>query len=294
MDPYQKRFETYYDAYDEKIEPLVFSTLLSENSTYWQLRLMMRELHKTVFENVEKGITHNPYSHEYRECACIRQGDVEGLRLVLQERFPGRYGKVAATPLRQEINLGIVVVTLASRAAIEGGLHYETAFYLSDICLQKLDACKTPAEAESIYLGAQILYAELVHELLENRDTPALPKENRHVSRCKDYIFAHLYGKLTVREIADAVGLDANYLSTLFRNCENISLKQFILNEKIRIVKHMLTYSDYSYSQIAANLGFSSQSHMGAEFRKVTGMTPRAYREAYSTDDFVRDSMEKK
>lgn len=117
-------------------------------------------------------------------------------------------------------------------------------------------------------------------------------KENRHISHCKDYIFAHLHEKLTVQKIADAIGLEANYLSALFRKCENVSLKQFILHEKIELAKNLLAYSDYSYIHIATSLGFSSQSHMGAEFKKVIGMTPRAYRIANSEDDFVKESMD--
>lgn len=241
---------------------------------------------------MENGFAHNPYNHEVRECACIRRGDVEGLRRVLSEAFPGRYGKLAENPIRQAINLGIVTITLASRAAIEGGLHYETSFYLSDVFIQKMEACHDIITIESLYRNAELQYAQLVHELLTQKEGNMPVTENRHISHCKDYIFAHLHKKLTVQEIANAIGLEANYLSALFRKCENVSLKQFILHEKIEMAKNLLVYSDYSYAHIATSLGFSSQSHMGAEFKKVIGMTPRAYRIANSKDDFVQESME--
>ena len=47
----------------------------------------------------------------------------------------------------------------------------------------------------------------------------------------------------------------------------------------------MLTYSTYSYSRIASYLGYSSQSHMGAEFKKATGMTLKEYREANAKEE---------
>ena len=65
-----------------------------------------------------------------------------------------------------------------------------------------------------------------------------------------------------------------------------------ILNEKIKLVEKMLTYSPYSYVEIAAYLGFASQSHMGAEFKRLTGMTPRAYRNRYQKDDFFTTNLE--
>lgn len=277
----------------EGAPPLDGQQLLAAQCIYEQIkRQTLKELYQTVFENVENGFAHNPYNHEARECACIRRGDVEGLRRVLSEVYPGRYGKLSEDPIRQAINLGIVTITLASRAAIEGGLHYETSFYLSDISIQQMDTCHDLQTIESIYRNAQFQYAQLVHELLVQKKGNMPVTENRHISHCKDYIFAHLHEKLTVREIAAAIGLEANYLSSLFRKCEKVTLKEFILHEKIELAKNLLAYSDYSYIHIATSLGFSSQSHMGAEFKKVIGMTPRAYRIANSRDDFVKESMD--
>ena len=277
----------------EGAPPLDSQRLLAVNCAYEQVRhRALKEFYTTVFENVENGFAHNPYNHEVRECACIRRGDVEGLRRVLSEVYPGRYGKLAEDPIRQAINLGIVTITLASRAAIDGGLHYETSFYLSDVFIQQMETCHDVITIESLYRNAELQYAQLVHELLNKKERDMSEMENRHISHCKDYVFAHLHEKLTVREIAAAIGLEANYLSALFRKCEKVTLKEFILHEKIELAKNLLAYSDYSYIHIATSLGFSSQSHMGAEFKKVIGMTPRAYRIANSRDDFVKESMD--
>jgi AraC-like DNA-binding protein len=50
-------------------------------------------------------------------------------------------------------------------------------------------------------------------------------------------------------------------------------------------------YSAYSYVQIASYLGFASQSHFGQTFKKITGMTPKSYREAYAKEDFLNDTL---
>ncbi len=250
----------------------------------------LKTLYNTIFENVENSFAHNPYNHEKRECRCVREGDVEELKEILTERFPGRYGTLSADPLKQEVYLGIVAITLASRAAIDGGLHPETAFYLSDISIQRLDECRDPNTALKIVYETEIHYAELVRELKEEKKNAGM-EENRHVSHCKDYIFAHMHEKLTINDIAKAIGLAPNYLSALFRKCEGKTLKQYILEEKVSLIKNMLTYSSYSYIQIASYLGFSSQSHMGQEFKKVTGLTPRAFREKNAREDFIKDTL---
>ncbi len=246
----------------------------------------------TSFNRAEDGFVHNPYNHEVRECHCVETGDIEGLKKVLNEDFTGRLGKVGFDPLRQEINIGIVTITIASRAAIRGGLHYEQAFYISDISIQKMEQCHDVATVRQIYRNAEYQYCSLVHELKEQSAASPANIENKNISRCKDYISAHLHGKITVSEIASAIGLEANYLSALFRKQEHITLKSYILREKIRLIKNLLTYSQYSYIKIATYLGFSSQSHLCREFKKETGMTPKEYRERYTPEDFANDSLD--
>ena len=59
------------------------------------------------------------------------------------------------------------------------------------------------------------------------------------------------------------------------------------MNEKIKLAKNMLTYSSYSYIRIATYLGFCSQSHLGQEFKKSTGMSLKEYRDAYAREEFA-------
>jgi AraC-like DNA-binding protein len=250
------------------------------------------KLSKTIFENVEDGRVHNPFNHEIRERNAIAQGDVAALRTVLSEDFTGRYGVLASNPLRQEIDIGIVAVTIASRAAISGGVHFETAFYLSDITIQSMEKCTDVETVKQICQNTEFKYASMVRDLKLPQGSLPEDLENKHISHCKDYIYTHLHGKIMVSEIASAIGLNVNYLSTLFKKSEHISLKEYIMKAKINLVKNLLTYSNYSFAAIAAYLGFSSQSHMDREFKKYTGQTPRKYREQNYSEDFIRDSLD--
>lgn len=58
-------------------------------------------------------------------------------------------GKLADTPLRSAKNIGIVILTLASRAAIRGGLDPETAFTIEDAYVQQIEKPKYKAEHPS-------------------------------------------------------------------------------------------------------------------------------------------------
>lgn len=65
-----------------------------------------------------------------------------------------------------------------------------------------------------------------------------------------------------------------------------MTLTDFILQEKVKLTKNLLTYSPYSYIEIATYLGFSSQSHLGKVFKKYTDMTLRQYRERYEENRY--------
>lgn len=262
-------------------QPLSQEEIVSHNymkdSTLFEIQTAFTD---TLFQNQEIEKRHNPYSQELRERNSIRNGDIEQLKKSWSEDYIGEIGILAKTPLRHYKNLSIVLVTLASRTAIDAGILPEIAFSLSDIYIQKIEDAATPEAAHQLGLQAEYQFTLLVSELKKKPSNDTL--EDSRMQRCKDYIFAHLHGKLSISDIAEELFINKNYLCDLFKKKEGITIGEYILQQKIRLVQNMLIYSHYSYSEIAAYLGFSSQSHLGARFKKVTGMTLGEYRNAYA------------
>jgi len=71
---------------------------------------------------------------------------------------------------------------------------------------------------------------------------------------------------------------DYSYLSNLFSAVEGITIEQYIINQKIEKVKELLMYHELSLSQIALQLGYSSTAHVSNQFKKLTGITPSAFK----------------
>ena len=234
-----------------------------------------------LFENHENNVHHNPYDQEMREFGSIENGDLIQLEKSLQEDYDGTIGTLAKDPLRNLKNLGIVLVTLASRAAIRGGLSPEISFSLSDSYIQQIEECKDLALVAPLAHKAEFQYAEMVHEIKEKQKGILKKQKNPRINKCKDFIFSHLHDRITLEDLAAEADCNPNYLSQLFKECEGISISGYILQEKINRAKNLLIYSDYSYIEIATYLGFSSQSHLGTQFKKHTGYTLRQYREIY-------------
>lgn len=101
------------------------------------------------------------------------------------------------------------------------------------------------------------------------------------VVQCQDYIRYHLDERIALGELAQRVGLNASYLSTLFKRETGLSLTEYVQRERVATAKNMLKYSDHSATQIATALGFSSQSYFTRVFRQATGFTPTEYRRRF-------------
>lgn len=248
-----------------------------------------RDLEQTIFEKQETGAHHNPYDQEIRELSAIENGDIEALRKSLSEDYTGQIGILAEDSLRSTKNIAIIVIAIASRAAIKGGLSPEIAFSMSDIYIKQIEEISSESIALQITRNAEYEFTKIVHDIkMEQTAMNTFSgKENEHVMAAKNYIFKHLHGKVTVAEIAEALGLNANYLSGLFRKNEGITLTDYILSNKITLVKNLLTYSAYNYSEISYYLGFASQSHLGKIFKEKTGMTLSQYRTKYQMQEFL-------
>lgn len=267
---------------------------LSLNEAFERNCLEQRETYEvqknftdTIFHNQEITFQHNPYDQELRELSSIENGDTEQLSKSWEEDYIGRIGTLSKNPLRHCQNLGIVLVALGARAAIRGGVIPDIAFSLSDSYINQIEEVRNPEATISLGRKAEYQYTLLVKEIKsqhKSHGTDHVPDSK--ISRCKDYICSHLHGKISTSDVAKAVYMNPSYLSDLFKKEEGITISDYILQEKIKLVKNMLVYSRYSYSQIASYLGFTSQSYLGKKFKQTTGLTLHQYREKYGVKEF--------
>ena len=231
-----------------------------------------------VYDNYyEQGKVHNPYSQEEREQDSIRRGDLESLRKSVQETYVGEIGTLANNPLRHSKNIAITLIALASRSAIAGGIPSEIAYSLSDAYVLQIEELLHADEVIALARQAEVHYATLVRDHINGIQKNAL------VTRCKEEVAKRLHQRITVVQLADELGVTRNYLSQLFIKEEGIPLVDYIMEQKIRSSLQALRYTKATYGEIAYQLGFSSQSHFGQVFKKVMGMTPKQYRDQYST-----------
>lgn len=226
-------------------------------------------------ENIPVQDVHNTFELEQTVMSMVRKGDTAALREWIKAAPAVRGGILAPEQLRQQKNTFIVSVTLASRAAIRGGMDVEDSFSLSDAYIQKCELLNQPDQIMNLQYHMILEFTQRVERIRIGKQPSKL------VTDVANYIQHHLSEPITAEDIAKELYLSRPYLSRKFIAETGESLTDFILKEKINEAKRLLRYSDKSLTAIGNFLGFSSQGHFSRVFKRYTGLTPGEYRTKY-------------
>ena len=228
-------------------------------------------------EYIKREALPSEYTGELNFYATVKSGDVNAVKEILEAApfMEISSSELSENPLQSLKYHLVISAAMLARFCIEGGMEHKHAYEISDLYIKRGDKAKNHTELKEIHFDMCIDYAKQMNSKHKNQVF------SKPVVMCIDYIYSHLHCRLTVLELADIVGLNKSYLSHLFKNEIGIPLSKYILIRKIEASQRLLRYSDYSSSEIAELLSFSSQSHFVNSFHKETGMTPREYRNRY-------------
>jgi AraC family transcriptional regulator len=102
---------------------------------------------------------------------------------------------------------------------------------------------------------------------------------SRRLQRVTDYIEAHLDEDLSVVALAAEAGLRPAQFTHQFRRFTDFSPHQYVLRRRLERAAQLLGRRSQSIADVALAVGFCSQSHLTAAFRRVYGTSPGAYRD---------------
>jgi AraC-like DNA-binding protein len=241
---------------------------LSETNTNEQVNL-------DVSQNLQSNVFPSDRLFEKKLLNIIKEGRVEDLKElsnIKEEESASILSK--SSYLRSNKNHIITLITLVSRAAIDGGLHEEIAFSLHDRFIQQVEELNRLDEIRSLAADVLYTFAGKVKQVQDER-------YSKTITTCKDYIYKHIYDEINHNDIANKVELSSKYLSFLFKKEVGLTVSEYIQQTKIDEVKKLLAYSKTPISEICSLLNFNDQSYFTKVFKKVVGITPKQYRERY-------------
>ena len=95
-----------------------------------------------------------------------------------------------------------------------------------------------------------------------------------------DVLQAHIYGRLTIGDIARAVGKSESAVKALFRRFHPGGIMHYYNSLKIREAKRLIRENRHTLSQIAELLGYDSAQYFSKCFRDAAHMSPSEYRQS--------------
>lgn len=115
--------------------------------------------------------------------------------------------------------------------------------------------------------------------LLDDQKAKLVDKIKRTIIELVHYGELDEMNKNLSSYLAEKLNKDYHSLSSLFSSVENTTIEQYFILQKIEKVKEWLVYNEYTLSEIAFKMGYSSVAHLSGQFKKVTGFTPSQFKQ---------------
>ncbi|MCA6109775.1 helix-turn-helix domain-containing protein [Bradyrhizobium cenepequi] len=169
-----------------------------------------------------------------------------------------------------------------------GELAYEPGIGHDDAVIRHLGASfleglRRPDETNQLFVDHMLLaltahvaqtYGGLKRATEPTRGGLAPWQEKRACERLE----SDLAGKTSLEQVAAEFGLSVSHFSRAFRISTGLPPHQWLLRQRVKAAKQLMTVRDLPLSEIAISAGFANQSHFTRVFSTVVGVSPGAWR----------------
>lgn len=169
-----------------------------------------------------------------------------------------------------------------------GELSYEPGVGHDDEVIRHIgaslqDGLQRPDETNQIFVDHMMLALTAhVAETYGGLKRPAVASRGGlapwQVKRACDRLESDLTGKVALEKIAAELGLSVSHFSRAFRISTGLPPHQWLLRQRVRVAKQLMTVRDLPLSEIAMSAGFANQSHFTRVFSSMIGVSPGVWR----------------
>ena len=188
------------------------------------------------------------------------------------------------------IVLGIRGLSFSNLTPVSEGGHPFSFFNLRDEqkdILRYLNAMLQEATSQ------QMSYELVCHNLLEillikilrhqhfDLEVGKQSKATKDISFIKHYLETYYHESIQLEDLASMTHLSRFYISHSFKKEIGMSPMEYLIDIRIKESKILLRTTNYSISQVADIVGFTTPTYFSKQFRKSTGISPTDYREQF-------------
>ena len=223
---------------------------------------------------VRRGIA---LTTDWGSAGCELAGEAadgsEGLRLI-RELDPDIIITDIRLPGMSGIDMIEKALTFSHGKFIIVSAYSEFAYAKRALQLNVMDYLVKPIREEQLMAALN----KAGTQLLEERGR-WLQTARDFVHQAADYIHAHFAEQLTIGSIAAHINISESRLSHAFRERMDMTITDYITKTRIERACLLLKNEDCRIGDIAYEVGFNDQRYFSNVFRRVTGQTPREYRD---------------
>ncbi|HEY4288977.1 MAG TPA: AraC family transcriptional regulator [Puia sp.] len=106
-----------------------------------------------------------------------------------------------------------------------------------------------------------------------------------YLERVREIIQRDYRDTITADDLAGEVGVSVSTLEHEFPAYFGITLHRYVNEIRINHAKHLLQQKDYPIYSVAHQVGYNSAAAFSSIFKKVTGHTPKDYRNKKHLED---------
>ena len=142
-------------------------------------------------------------------------------------------------------------------------------------------------EMQSIYRQAEsmtglfkALNRLLVGEVMDWQVGKSAEK-SKPVRLARKYIHQHYAEPITLETLGNEVGLNATYLSSVFKRETKQSFLDYLTQVRVDAAKELLADTEIPIGDISERIGYLDMKYFYKRFKKFTGLSPKDYRKLY-------------
>lgn len=213
-----------------------------------------------------------PYEKERVLVACVKDGNLQGANAMLNELL-GYALFSTGGDLEGIKSHTAALCSLLSRAAIDGGVATAEALNMNRDYMRRL------WQSSSI---DDICY--IMQDIVERFSQSAFPEHGASgpsvssaLKRAMNYIALNFDQDITLASVANEVHLSESYFSSQFKKFCGTSFTEYLNAVRIDESKRLLASGELNVTEVAARVGFASQSYFSKVFHRVASMSPRQF-----------------
>jgi AraC family transcriptional regulator len=98
--------------------------------------------------------------------------------------------------------------------------------------------------------------------------------------RAREILHANIQSGVALKEVARECRISVAHFSRAFRRTLGVAPHKWLIEQRVVLSKEKLRDDGLSLTDVAAECGFSDQSHLARHFQRIVGVSPGAWRRA--------------